>query len=365
MKNTFGQSFAVTIFGESHGDKIGAVIDGVAPGIQLNMDQIHHQLLLRRPAGKISTARVEQDPFEIVSGVVNEVTTGTPITILIPNSNTHSSDYSALENTPRPAHADYAATCKYHGYEDKRGGGHFSGRITAAVVAAGAIALQILKGKGVSVGSHIQSCAGVKDDNLPENLDEFIEKMNEMQFAVINSKQGELMQKECEKAREALDSVGGVIESVVTGMPAGVGEPFFDSVESVLSHLIYSVPAVKGVEFGDGFALADMKGSISNDGFEYVDGQVRTITNHMGGINGGITNGMPIIVRTAVKPTPSIYQKQKTVDLVKKENTEIEINGRHDPAIVHRARVVIDSMIAIGLVDLCSVRFGTDWQKGN
>lgn len=365
MKNTFGNAVSVTLFGESHGPSIGVVLDGLAPGIALDLACISRQLTLRRPAGKLSTARQEQDEFSIVSGFVDGYTTGTPLTILIPNTRQHSKDYAALRDLPRPAHADYAARCKYHGFEDVRGGGHFSGRITAPLVAAGAAALQILAAHGICVGTHIAACAGVEDDPLPEEgapLAQALRALNEKSFAVLSDTAAERMKAEIEAARAALDSVGGILETAVVGMPAGVGEPWFDSVESTLSHLLFSVPGVKGVEFGDGFGLCAKRGSTANDAFCLRDGKVATRTNHNGGINGGITNGMPLRIRTAVKPTPSIYQPQQTVDLAAGRETMLSIEGRHDPAIVHRARVVADSVIALGLLDLLTQRFGTDWQ---
>ena len=322
---------------------------------------------MRRPAGSLSTARREADEFTIVSGYVNGYTTGTPLTILIPNTQQKSADYDALKARPRPAHADYTAQCKYHGFQDARGGGHFSGRITAALVAAGAVALQILESRGITVGSHIAACAGIPDAPLPAAepaLTETLKKLNKMPFATVSAEAADRMRTAAEEARKELDSVGGVVETAVTGLPAGVGEPWFDTVEGVLAKLLFSVPAVKGVEFGAGFALANMHGSTANDPFFFDEaGRVRTLTNHNGGVNGGITNGMPLIVRAAVKPTPSIYKPQQTVDLNEKTAATIAIEGRHDPAIVHRARVVMDSMVAIGLVDLCSLRYGTDWQR--
>lgn len=365
MKNTFGNAVSVTLFGESHGESIGAVVDGLAPGFQVDKEHLKQQLTLRRPAGKLSTARQEQDEFTFVSGLLDGHTTGTPLTILIPNTQQHSKDYAALRDLPRPAHADYAARCKYHGFEDVRGGGHFSGRITAPLVAAGAVALQILSAHGIKVGTHIAACAGIADDLLPEAgkpLEEAIDRLNKTSFAVLSETAGQQMKAAIEAARAALDSVGGVLETAVIGLPAGVGEPWFDSVESTLSHLLFSVPGVKGVEFGDGFALSAQRGSTANDAFCLQNGKVATRTNHNGGINGGITNGMPLRIRTAVKPTPSIYQPQQTVNLATGEEVTVAIEGRHDPAIVHRARVVADSVIALGLLDLLTQRYGTDWQ---
>ncbi|MBQ5842279.1 MAG: chorismate synthase [Clostridia bacterium] len=365
MKNTFGNSISVTLFGESHGKEIGAVIDGIAPGISVDEAYISSRLDLRRSWGKISTQRSETDNFRIVSGVFNGSTTGTPICILIPNKDTDSSKYDSLSVTPRPGHADYTAFCKYHGFQDYRGGGHFSGRITAPLVAAGAILLQALKAKGINIGTHIYSIGGVKDEEFDNtSLNSSIDALNSSLFAVLDEAKGVLMQEEISKAASEGDSVGGILETAVTGIPAGVGEPWFDTAEGVLSHALFSVPGIKGVEFGAGFSVAQMRGSECNDNFCYKNGAVVTDTNNNGGINGGITNGMPIIFRTAVKPTPSIFVPQNTVDLKNGENAVLSLTGRHDPCIVHRARAVVDSVTAIALADLLCTRFGTDYLLG-
>ena len=358
MKNTYGTSVCVTLFGESHGRMIGAVLDGLAPGIPVDEDLIARQLEKRRPSGRISTARREQDPFEIVSGVFEGKTTGTPLTILIPNEDTRSGDYR--RGALRPGHADFTAHVKYHGFEDYRGGGHFSGRITAALVAAGAVAIGALQAKGIRIGTHILRCAGIRDADFTDPEGQ-IDRLNGMNFAVLDAAKGEEMRREVEKAAEAGDSVGGVLETMVTGLPAGVGEPWFDTLESQLAHALFSIPAVKGVEFGDGFALADMRGSEANDAFALREGRIVTRTNHNGGINGGISNGMPVCFRCAVKPTPSIALSQESVDAEGTREEILTLQGRHDPAIVHRARVVADSVTALVLCDALSARFGTDW----
>jgi len=363
MKNTFGNSISLTIFGESHGDAIGAVIDGLAPGITVDEDYIAHKLSLRRPSGKISTSRVEMDKFQILSGVFNGKTTGTPVAIVIPNEVQRSDDYKKTENLARPSHADYAAYCKYHGFEDRRGGGHFSGRITAAVVAEGAIFEAALLGKGIEIGTHMLKCAGVTDRNF-DNLKEDIEKLRNMTFPVLDDEKASLMNEKILQARENKDSVGGVLQTVITGVPKGVGEPYFDSIESKISHAMFSIGAVKGIEFGRGFEIADMTGSQANDAFRVENGEIVTKTNHNGGINGGITNGMPIIFNLAVKPTPSIYKCQETVDFVKCENAEIEIQGRHDPCIVHRVKAVVDALTSFVMCDFLTGRFGTDYLRG-
>ncbi len=360
MKNTFGQSVSVTLFGESHGPMIGAVLDGLAPGLAVDEDFIRHQLSLRRPSGKISTPRVERDAFEIVSGVFEGKTTGTPLCILIPNTNTRSGDYE--KGLPRPGHADYTAECKYHGYQDYRGGGHFSGRITAALVAAGAIAISALRQNGILIGTHISQLAQIKDRAF-DDLDADLETLGDMVFPVLSEKQSAEMRDAIEAAAREGDSVGGILETAVTGLPAGVGEPWFDTVESILSHALFSIPGIKGVEFGNGFGLCSMRGSEANDGFRMKDGRVVTVTNHNGGINGGITNGMPVIFRCAVKPTPSIFREQESVDLERHQNALLVLEGRHDPAIIHRARVVVDSVTALVICDLLSGRYGTDFLK--
>ena len=399
MKNSLGNSVCVTLFGESHGEMIGAVLDGLAPGIAVNEGYIARKLGLRRPAGKISTARVEPDHFRIVSGVYNGHTTGTPVCILIPNENADSRDYEKTRYLARPGHADYTAFCKYHGYEDFRGGGHFSGRITAALVAAGAIAQSALEEKGILIGTHVARCAGIADrkfawadaeifdaagagigaepdrrfdaepdgrlyarpDRLFDALEADIRALADSPFAVLDKEAAEKMRAAMEEAASEGDSVGGVLETAVAGLPAGVGEPWFDSLESVLAHALFSIPAVKGVEFGGGFALADLKGSRANDSFSMCGDSVITKTNNNGGINGGISNGMPVIFRCAVKPTPSIYKEQDTVDFGSGTDRKLVIKGRHDPAIVHRARVVADSVTALVLCDMLALRYGTDW----
>lgn len=363
MKNVYGHNLTLTLFGESHGAAIGAVIDGIASGIKINEEFIKSQLSLRRPSGNISTARSEEDNFKILSGVFGGVTTGTPLCIVIENQNTVSKDYSDVEGKARPSHADFTAFMKYGGYEDYRGGGHFSGRITAAIVAAGAIIIDALKAKGILIGTHIKECAGVADISFSE-LNEDIALLNTKTFAVLSDEKGEKMQENILKAKEESDSVGGILETMVIGMPAGVGEPWFDTIEGMLSKGLFSIPAVKGVEFGIGFAFADMKGSEANDCFALENGEIKTLTNNNGGINGGITNGMPINFSTVIKPTPSIAKPQQTVDFKRKENVTLSIKGRHDPCIVHRARVVVDSMTALTLADFLVGKYGTDWLKG-
>lgn len=363
MKDTIGQSVSLTLSGESHGSGIIATLSGMAPGISVDESFIASQLTKRRPCGAISTSRQEEDKFEILSGVFNGYTTGTPITIFIPNRNTKSSDYSEMSSIARPGHADYTAQCKYHGFQDYRGGGHFSGRTTVGIVAVGAVCISALAKKGIKIGTHIAECAGISDRKF-ESLDSDIDFLNENNFAVLNSDSAEKMENAIMLAKSNSDSVGGILETAITGVPSGIGEPYFDSIESLLAHMLFSIPAIKGVEFGSGFDFAKMNGTEANDPFFCSEiGEILTKTNHNGGINGGISNGCPIIFRCAVKPTPSISFEQETVDFIKKENTTIAIKGRHDPSIIHRARVVVDSAAAIVLCDILAQRYGTDWLR--
>ena len=359
MKNTFGSHIALTLFGESHGPEIGAVLDGLCPGMEVNEAFIAELLSRRRPSSPMDTARRERDEFRIVSGAYQGKTTGTPLTILIPNADQHSRDYSALHGKARPSHADYAAHCKYNGYEDDRGGGHFSGRITAALVAAGGVLIPALNRLGISIGTHIRRCAKI-DDRAFADFPGDIAYLNAAAFPVLDAEAGKQMAEAILSAKSEQDSVGGVTETAVCGLPAGLGEPWFDSVEGLLSHALFSLGGVKGVEFGDGFALADGRGSAVNDSFRMQNGRVITRTNRNGGVNGGITNGMPVTFRCAVKPTPSIARAQETVDFLQNENTVLTIAGRHDPAIVRRICPVIDCVTALVLSDLLAGRFGTD-----
>ena len=267
-----------------------------------------------------------------------------------------------MKTVARPSHADYTADCKYHGFQDSRGGGHFSGRITAALVAAGAICKCALEQKGIIIGTHVKKCAGIQDREF-EDLSFDIQILNKSTFAVLDEARGEKMQEAILAAASEGDSVGGVLETAIIGMPVGVGEPWFDTVESMLSHMLFSIPAVKGVEFGAGFAIADMRGSKANDPLRTEHGAVVSTSNNNGGINGGITNGMPILFRTAIKPTPTIFKPQDTIDFRTMTDTVLEPKGRHDPAIVHRARIVQDAAAAIVLCDALALRYGTDWLK--
>ena len=351
MKNTFGTHITLTLFGESHGPEIGCVVDGLRPGLRVDEAKIARCLALRRPAGVLATARVEPDPFRIISGVYRGRSTGTPLCILIPNRNAKSGDYVNLANTPRPGHADYTGLIKYRGFADPRGGGHFSGRLTAPLVAAGAIFLDALAERGIRLGTHIARCAGIADRPFGE-LSADLAALERAAFPVLDEQRGAAMREAILAAAEAGDSVGGVLETAVLGLPAGLGEPWFDSVEGLLSHALFSIPAVQGMEFGDGFALAELRGSEANDPFRREGERVVTESNHNGGVNGGISNGMPLRFRTALKPTPSIAAPQRTLELSSGTQTELRIEGRHDPCIVPRARVVQDAVTAFVLLDL-------------
>ncbi len=359
MKNTYGSSITLTLFGESHGEAIGAVLDGLCPGIPVDEAYISRLLSKRRPSSAADTARREPDNFKPVSGVVDGRTTGTPLCIIIPNEAQHSGDYAALRGKARPSHADYAAYCKYHGFEDARGGGHFSGRVTAALVAAGGILIPALGALGVTLGTHMKSCASVEDRGFGDIAAD-IAALCQADYPTLDPMCGEQMEKAIIAAKAELDSVGGVTETAVLGMPAGVGEPWFDSVEGLLSHALFSLGGIKGIEFGGGFAMSGSRGSLCNDALRVREGRIVTLTNNSGGINGGVTNGMPIVFRCAVKPTPSIAREQQTVDFIKNEDADISIKGRHDPAIVRRVCPVIDSVTALVLCDLIAARYGTD-----
>lgn len=354
MKNNFGTNISMTIFGESHGPCIGITLDGLPAGFKINLERIKEDMEKRKAKGSISTQRHEDDEVEIVSGFFNGYTTGTALTILIQNKNTQSKDYSDIQYRLRPGHADFSAYEKYHGFQDYRGGGHFSGRLTAPIVAAGSICRQILETKNILIGSHIEQLYALHDAPFSNNIDELkkqIQTLNKKEFATLDEQVAQNMEQTILEAKNEQDSIGGILESAIINLPAGIGEPFFDSIESILAHLLFSIPAVKGVSFGAGFQMASKKGSETNDAFIMND-IIQTKTNNNGGINGGISNGMPIIIHTCIKPTPSIYKTQETVDYKTKESQTLNIKGRHDPCILHRARIVVDSMIAFGILDL-------------
>lgn len=353
MSSIMGNKLKVSVFGQSHSTAIGCVIDGLPAGIKIDTDAVI-KFMQRRAPGKnaYSTARSEADIPEIVSGLANGYTCGAPLCAIIKNTNTRSSDYSALRATPRPSHADYPYFVKTNGYNDIAGGGHSSGRLTAPLCFAGAISAQILREKGINVSAHIYSIQNENDIPFdPVSISPV--NVAEKEFPVIDDTVGEKMKAIIEAARQKLDSVGGIIECAVTGMKPGIGEPMFDGVENRLAANIFGIPAVKGIEFGAGFASAKMTGSENNDSFAYDDaGNVITLTNNHGGILGGMTSGMPIIFRVAIKPTPSIAQVQSTVDLESNINKTVEIKGRHDPCIVPRAVPVVEAVTAFTMLDL-------------
>ena len=364
MSNTFGKAIKITLFGESHGPAVGAVVDGLPPGLRIDKDRVSAELAKRSGPESVSTARREPDEVEFLSGEKDGYTQGTPLTILIRNTAARPGDYEKTAETPRPSHADYTGYVKYLGFADASGGGHFSGRLTAPLVAAGAILQSALEEKGITVGTHISRLHGISDRAFAEEPSEDIKALKGLDFPVLDLNASEKMIKETEAAKAAGDSVGGTLETAVCGLEAGLGEPWFDSIESLLSHALFSIPSVKGVQFGAGFDMADGRGSSFNDAFRVRDGRIVTETNNNGGINGGITNGMPVVFRCAVKPTASIFRNQKTVDFKACEDTELALTGRHDPAIIHRARVVVDSVTALVLYDILSGRFGTDFFSG-
>ena len=363
MKNTFGSALSLTIFGESHGPAVGAVLDGLAAGLPVDEAAIARAMDQRRARGDgLSTARTEADEVEFVSGVKGGRTTGTAVTLLIRNQNTRSGDYAKTADLLRPGHADYTAYAKYGGFQDARGGGHFSGRLTAPAVAAGALCLSVLQGLGIRVYTHIAECAGIKDaplDPLAPALPEPVPG----HFALLDPAMEAPMQAAIRAAGVEGDSVGGILETAVLGLPAGVGEPWFDSVESELGHLMFAIPACKGVEFGAGFGFAALRGSEANDPFAVENERIVTTANRSGGVNGGISNGMPVIFRTVLKPTPSIYKEQDTVDYLAKAPAKLRIQGRHDPCIVPRAAIVQTALTAFGILDLLTVHRGTQAQK--
>ena len=355
MSGMWGNKLKVSIFGESHGAGIGITIDGLPSGFEINMDEVLKEMARRAPGkSRLSTARKEADMPEILSGFFEGKTTGTPLCAIIRNSDQHSKDYGKLKDLMRPGHADYPGFIKYKGFNDYRGGGHFSGRITAPLVFAGAVCKQILESKGIRIGAHVKSIGKVNDksffdvDLTNELLDEI--KVNEL--PLLDPKKEEEMRNTILEARKEQDSVGGTIECAVLGIEAGIGNPFFDSVESTLAHLMFSVPAVKGIEFGKGFSMSEHRGSECNDEYYYDGDKVKTYTNNNGGITGGITNGMPILFKVGIKPTPSISKKQKTIDINEHKDAELVIEGRHDPCIVQRAIPVIEAVTAIGIMEL-------------
>lgn len=350
MSSMTGNKVKISVFGQSHSRGIGVVIDGLPAGKKLDMEKIKAFIKRRAPGrNAFSTARKESDAPEIVSGLRNGVTCGAPLCAVIYNENAHSADYDNIRDIPRPSHADFSGFVKFGGFNDVSGGGHFSGRLTAPLVFAGAVCSQFLEDMGVNIEAHILKIKDTEDERF--SAEKY--NINLKDFPVINDEAGEKMKAEIEKARSEGDSVGGVIECRVTGVKAGLGDPMFDGVENTLAKNIFAVPAVKGIEFGNGFESASLYGSENNDEFCIENGEIKTATNRSGGINGGITNGMPILFDVAIKPTPSIFKEQKSVSLSEKTEKTLKINGRHDPCIAVRAVPVIEAVTAFTILDLC------------
>ncbi len=352
MSSTYGEKLHLTIFGQSHGPAIGMTLDGIPAGLPVDLDVLQAFMERRAPGrNNHSTARKEADIPEFLAGIVDGYTCGAPIASIIRNTNTRSGDYECLKDCPRPGHADFPAQIKYKGYQDVAGGGHFSGRLTAPVCIAGGLCKQWLERIGIRIGAHISSIANVTDDSfdwVSPNLD----SVGNI-FPTINVESGERMQAAIAAAKADSDSVGGTIECAVTGIPVGFGEPMFDGIESKIAQIIYGIPAVKGLEFGSGFAGSLLRGSQNNDPYMIVNGTVNTTTNNAGGILGGITTGMPLIFRVAIKPTPSIAKEQQSVSLSQMKNRMLSIHGRHDPCIVPRAVPVVEAAAAIAIFDIC------------
>ena len=362
MSSTYGENLKLSIFGQSHGVAIGMTLDGIPAGLPVDTDALQVFLNRRAPGqNDWSTPRKEADRPEFLSGILDGYTCGAPIAAVIYNKNTRSGDYANLKDCPRPGHADFTAQIKYGGFQDAAGGGHFSGRLTAPLCIAGGLCKQWLEGMGIRIFAHISDIAGISDtplDPLAPDMDSI-----QPEFPVINQDAGARMRAVISTARSDGDSVGGIVECAVTSLPAGVGEPMFGGVESRIAQIVYGVPAVKGVEFGAGFAAAKLRGSQNNDDYVISDGQIHTVTNNSGGILGGITTGMPLIFRAALKPTPSISRPQQSVSLSKREMQELIVKGRHDPCIVPRAVPVIEAAAAIAIFDMILGNTRTDRRK--
>lgn len=354
MSCSFGERIKITIFGQSHSEAMGVVIDGLPAGFELNFEKIQNFLNRRAPGrNAMSTSRKEADKFSIVSGAVNGVTCGAPLCAIIENTNQHSGDYDKLKSLPRPSHSDFAAYMKHNGFNDIRGGGNFSGRLTAPLCFAGAVIMQMLEKNGVHIGAHIKRIAKIDDESFnPVTVNKLdFESVSAKELPVINDESGEKMKAAVLEAKANSDSVGGIIECAVIGLEAGFGEPIFGGIENKISSAIFGIPAVKGIEFGSGFAGCDLFGSENNDEFIIENDKIKTATNNHGGILGGITSGMPVIFRCGIKPTPSIAKEQQTVNVATGESETLVIGGRHDPCIVQRAVPCVEAAAAIALAD--------------
>lgn len=355
MSSYLGKNLHVSIFGQSHSQAIGVAVDGLPAGEAVDLEELERFLQRRAPGqNAVSTPRKEGDKPQFLCGLVDGVTCGAPLAAVIENTNTRSKDYEQLKDVPRPGHADYTAQVRYGGFQDVRGGGHFSGRLTAPLCIAGGICLQILERRGIRVAAHIRSIASVEDRPFSP-LEEKVETLDSLRtaaFPVLNPEAGEKMWAEILAARAEQDSVGGVVECIVTGLPAGLGAPMFDGMEGRLAAALFGIPAVKGVEFGSGFEAARLRGSQNNDPFDIADGRVMAKRNNAGGILGGITTGMPLVFRAAFKPTPSIAREQDSVSLSRMEPKKLSVTGRHDPCIVPRAVPVVEAAAAVVLLDV-------------
>lgn len=358
MSSNFGEKIKISIFGESHGKAIGCVIDGLPPGEKIDLNKLQKFINRRAPGNsKYGTKRKEEDLVNFYSGILENTITGSPIMGLIENKNQHSKDYKNLEFIPRPSHADFTAYEKYSGFADMRGGGHFSGRLTGPICIAGGIAIQILERRNIYVGAHLSKIGNIEDDkfNRVNLTKESLKLAGTKEFPVNNEEISKKVQNYLDEIRMEEDSIGGVVEGAVIGLPIGLGNPMFDGVENNLAKIIFGIPGVKGLEFGSGFQGTTMKGSEHNDAFIYKNGKVVTTTNNNGGIIGGITNGMPLILNVAMKPTASISKIQNSINLKTKTNENLVIKGRHDPCIAVRAVPVIEAVLAIGILDLLLV----------
>ena len=362
MSSQIGKRVILSIFGESHGEMIGCTLQDLPAGEAIDLEAVYAQMARRAPGNDpTATARREADRPRVVSGLLGGVTTGAPLTAVIENENTRSGDYAAHRAVPRPSHADYTGMVRYGGANDVRGGGHFSGRLTAPLVFAGAVCRQILARRGVTIGAHILQIGAVRDEafDAVSVRKEQLDALASSSFALLDPASEAPMRAAVEAARQGADSVGGIIEAAVTGLPVGIGSPMFDGVENRVAATLFGIPAVKGVEFGDGFALASMRGSEANDSLHYnEDGTLTSLSNHNGGALGGITNGAPLVVRVAIKPTPSIGQVQASIDTTTSQNTTTVIQGRHDPCIVPRAVAAVEAALAVTLLDLWEAEAG-------
>ena len=363
MSSTYGENLKLTIFGQSHGAAVGMTLDGIPAGLPVDFEELQAFLNRRAPGqNNWSTPRREADRPEFLAGILDGFTCGAPIAAVIHNTNTRSGDYANLKDCPRPGHADYTAQIKYGGFQDAAGGGHFSGRLTAPLCVAGGLCKQWLAQQGIRIAARIAAIGGVSDDFPVNPLNPQLDRIG-ADFPVFSPEAGARMREKIAEARSDCDSVGGIIECYLTGLPAGLGEPMFGGVESRIAQIVYGVPAVKSVEFGVGREAADLRGSQCNDAFTIADGQISTLTNHAGGILGGITNGMPVIFRAAIKPTPSISRPQQSVSLSKAQEQTLVVKGRHDPCIVPRAVPVMEAAAAIAIFDLILGNTQTDRRK--